>query len=341
VSEKTEQPTARRLREARKKGQIPRSKLLSSAVVVLGGLLGLGASAALGFERLRDWTVRLLLHQEGTGAWEEGLQVMAWLAGPALGCTFLAALGVSFAMVGPELNAGHLLPRLERIDPVAGLKRLFSLRSVVELLKALAMVGVLTWLAWSEVSKAGAEVLRLVFAEGALSLAVVLELLERYAFTLVWLLMVLGLVDYGLARRRHLKDLMMTREEVKREYKQSEGDPHHKAQRQAVHRQLAQGGSARGVQKASVVVVNPTHLAVALRYETAECEAPYLVAKGREADAHVLRREAERLGIPIVRDVSLARSLIHYDVGEEIPEELYQAAAAVLRVAMERNGERA
>lgn len=341
MGEKTEQPTARRLREARRKGQIPRSRLLSSAVVVLGGLFGLGASGALGLERLRAWTGRLLLHQEATGAWEEALQVLAWLAGPALACAFLAALGVSFAMVGPELNAGHLQPRLERIDPVAGLKRLFSLRSVVELLKALVMVAVLTWLAWSEASEAGAGVLRLVFAEGAPGLAAVLELLERYAFALVWLLMALGLVDYGLARRRHRKDLMMTREEVKREYKESEGDPHHKAKRQAVHRQLAQGGSARGVRRASVVVVNPTHLAVALRYEAAECEVPYLVAKGREEDARALRREAERLGIPVVRDVPLARSLIHYDVGEEIPEELYQAAAAVLRVAMERNGERA
>ena len=84
----------------------------------------------------------------------------------------------------------------------------------------------------------------------------------------------------------------MTREEVKREYKESEGDPHHKAQRKALHRQLAQGGPARGVQKATAVVVNPTHIAVALRYDTEECEAPYLVAKGREADALALRREA-------------------------------------------------
>ncbi len=83
------------------------------------------------------------------------------------------------------------------------------------------------------------------------------------------------------------------------------------------------------------MVVNPTHITVALRYATKECEAPYLVAKGHEADALGLRREAERLGIPVVRDVPLARSLIHYDVGEEIPEELYQAAAAVLRVARE------
>jgi type III secretion protein U len=160
-------------------------------------------------------------------------------------------------------------------------------------------------------------------------------LLGPLALRLAWVLVVLGVGDYALSRRRHVKELMMTREEVKREHKESEGDPHHKSQRKALQRQLAAGGAARGVQKASVVVVNPTHIAVALRYATEECEAPYLVAKGREADALSLRREAERLGIPVVRDVPLARGLIHYDVGEEIPEELYQAAAAVLRVAQE------
>ena len=111
---------------------------------------------------------------------------------------------------------------------------------------------------------------------------------------LLGVLGVLGVGDYMLARRRHLKDLMMTREEVKREHKESEGDPRHKGQLRAAHRQMASGGPARGVGKASVVVVNPTHIAVALRYAPEECEAPYLVGKGREADALGMRREAER-----------------------------------------------
>jgi len=144
---------------------------------------------------------------------------------------------------------------------------------------------------------------------------------------------VLAALDFGLARWRHGRELMMTREEVKNEHKESEGDPHHKHQRRAMHRQLAAGGPARGVRAATAVVVNPTHVAVALRYQPRECDAPYLVAKGREADALALRREAEQLGIPVIRDVPLARSLVQLDVGMEIPEELYQAAAAVLTAA--------
>jgi type III secretion protein U len=335
MSEKTEKPSARRLREARRKGQIPRSRLLSSSAVTLGGLLGFTAFAPEGFERLMAWTARLLLEQGPSDVWGEGLEVLARLAGPALGGAWVASLGISVAMVGFELNPEHLTPKLERISPAAGLKRMFSLRSLVEVAKALAVMAVVAVLMWKEVEQAAPDALRAVWLSGAEGLGQLVGRLAPLAIRLAWVLLVLGMADYALARRRHLKDLMMTREEVKREYKESEGDPHHKAQRKALHRQFAQGGAARGVRKATAVIVNPTHIAVALRYDNKECEAPYLVAKGCEADALALRREAQGRGIPVVRDVPLARSLIHYDVGEQIPEELYQAAAVVLRVAME------
>jgi type III secretion protein U len=335
MSEKTEQPSSKRLREARRKGQLPRSRLLTSSVVTFGGLLGLGASVPMGFERLKAWTARLLLHQEPTGVWEESLWLLALLAGPALGGALLASLAVSVATVGFELNAEHVMPKLERLNPAEGLKKLLSVRSLVDVGKALLVAAVVAWLVWSEAVEAGPDVLRTAWLEGTQGLEHALGRLGPLCTRLSCVLMVLGVGDYALARRRHVKDLMMTREEVKREHKESEGDPHHKSQRKALHRQLAAGGSARGVRKASVVVVNPTHLAVAIRYAAEECEVPYLVAKGREADARALRREAERCGVPVVRDVPLARSLIHYDVGEELPEELYQAAAAVRRVAME------
>ncbi|MET0402154.1 MAG: EscU/YscU/HrcU family type III secretion system export apparatus switch protein, partial [Cystobacter sp.] len=194
----------------------------------------------------------------------------------------------------------------------------------------------LAWLVVGEARDAGPDVLRSVWLSGTSGLVHGVGRLESLLFLLAWVLVALGVGDYALARRRHVRELMMTREEVKREHKESEGDPRHKSHRRALQRQVAAGGPARGVGKASVVVVNPTHIAVALRYAPEECEAPYLVGKGREADALALRREAERLGVPVIRDVPLARGLVHYDVGEEIPEELYQAAAAVLRVSAER-----
>ena len=335
MSGKTEQPSARRLREARREGRIPRSRLLSSSVVTLAGVWALSLTAPSGFARLKEWTARLLVDPRPVGALQEAGLVTVGLVGAPLLLAWVASLAVSVAMVGLELDANHVLPRWERIHPLAGWKRLFSVRPLVDVGKALLVAGVLGALVGREVLESGPDVLRSAWWPGPLGLEHGLLLLRSLLLRLLWVLVGLGVGDYLLARRRHLKELMMTREEVKREHKESEGDPHHKHQRRAVHRQWAAGGTARGVGKASVVVVNPTHIAVALRYDPEECEAPYLVEKGREADALQLRREAERLGVSIVRDVPLARSLVHYDVGEEVPEELYQAAAAVLRVARE------
>jgi len=164
---------------------------------------------------------------------------------------------------------------------------------------------------------------------------VLLEVWRPVVLKAAVVLVALGFADQALARRKHVKDLMMSHEEVKQEHKNSEGDPHAKSKRKSLHKQLASGGPARGVQKAPAVVVNPTHVAVALRYDEGECDAPYIVAKGQEEDALKLRKEAEALEIPVIRDVPLARTLVHYDVGEQVPEELYQAAAAILKVALE------
>ncbi|MBN9683285.1 MULTISPECIES: EscU/YscU/HrcU family type III secretion system export apparatus switch protein [unclassified Corallococcus] len=333
--EKTEQPTAKRLREARRKGQLPRSRMLTSSATTLGGLLGFIAFAPEGFDRLKDWTARLMLEQTAAGAWEEGAWVAARLCGPALGGALAASLAVSVATVGFELDARHAAPKLERINPAAGLKRLFSVRPLLELGKALLVAALLGLIVWNEVESVGADALQTAWLEGTRGMEFLLGRLAALVTRLAWVVLGCGAVDYAIARRRHRHELMMTREEVKREHKESEGDPRHKGQRRALHRQLAQGGPARGVQKATAVIVNPTHIAVALRYDAGECDAPYLVAKGREQDALALKEEARQQGIPVVRDVPLARSLIHFDVGESIPEELYQAAAVVLRTAME------
>jgi type III secretion protein U len=335
VSDKTEKPTAKRLRDARRKGQIPRSRLLSSSAVTLGGVLGFTAFAPGGFEQLRQWTAHLMGGEGTAGAWEEGLWLFIRLSGPALVGALSASLAVSLAVVGIGLNVEHVFPKPGRISPLAGLKRLFSVRPVLEGLKALLVAVVLAALVWDGVEEAGPEAFQTVGRGGAEALVHLVGKLEPLILRLAVCLLVLGGADYVLARFQHFKELRMSREEVKREYRESEGDPRHKAQRKALHRQLAQGGAARGVRKASAVVVNPTHIAVALRYDGQECEAPYLVAKAQEEEALALRREAQRCGIPVVRDVPLARSLMSYDVGEQIPEELYQAAAAVLRVALE------
>lgn len=335
MSEKTHKPSAQRIREARKKGQIPKSTLLTSAAATLGGLMGTLPFAGETARRLTGWTTSLLRDGgDPMAALYEGLWLFGRSAARSLAGAFIAALVSQVALAGLQVNAEHVLPKLERLDFAAGAKKLFTVRKLVDLLKGLVVTALLALILWRGVVAAAPLALRAVAAEGGPSLIALLELWRPIVLRAGLVLAALGLGDQLLARRKHLKDLMMTHQELKQEHKSSEGDPHTKGKRKSLHRQLASGGSARGLEKATVVVINPTHIAVALRYDEAECEAPYIVAKGRKEDALKLRRAAESLEIPVVCDVPLARALVHYDVGEEIAQELYQAAAAVLQVAL-------
>lgn len=343
MSEKTHQPTPKKLRDARQKGQLPRSRLLTSAAVTLGGLTGTLAFADDTWRRLTGWTSTLLstVDAEPLTALHTALEVLARSAAPSLAGATTGALASSLALAGFQFNPSLVAPKLERLDLTQGFKKLFSPRQLVDVLKGLAVAAVVAWILWSAVASSAEQVLRGVHHDGASAFIAALSLLSPALVKASLVLLVLGLGDWALMRRRHVEDLKMSQQEVKQEHKNAEGDAHQKAKRKALHKQLAAGGAARGVRAATAVVVNPTHLAIALRYAEGECDAPYIVARGREEDALKLRREAEALQIPVVRDIPLARSLIHYDVGEEVPEELYQAAAAILKVALEVKGEEA
>jgi len=339
VSEKTHDPTPQRLREARKKGQIARSRMLGPAAATLGGLLATVAMRDSTVGRLKELTVSLLGHPRSDlhAALLEATRALALCAAPTLSGALGGALVASVATAGFQFNAQLISPDLSRIDPAAGFKRLFTMRQVVDLLKGLLVAALIGAVVWSKVKSLTPSAFAAVLRGDGASVSTLVGALAPVLIAAAVLLLVLALGDYLLARRRHLEDLRMSHQEVKQEHKSSEGDPHHKAKRKSLHRQLAAGGPARGVQKASVVVVNPTHIAVALRYDEAECDAPYIVAKAREEDALKIRKHAYSLGIPVVKDIPLARTLVHYDVGEEVPEELYQAAAAVLKVAQEQS----
>jgi type III secretion protein U len=336
MSEKTEQPTPKRLRDARQKGQIARSRMLAAGAATAGGMVGASMGGSAFAARLHAWTAFLFLHPQtgARAAIDQGLAVLAGFATPVLLGALAASLVASTAMAGLQLNPGLVVPKLDRLDPGAGLKKVFGARQLKEIAKGLIAVIVVLWIVWCGVRDAGPLGLGIIRLDGAMAIRVLLHKLAPLTMRAVFVLLGLGILDYLWARRAHVKELMMSREERKDEHKESEGDPRQKGKRRAMQRQILFGGRARGVQQASCVVVNPTHIAVALRYAEKEADAPYVVAKGREYDALRLRRRAAQLGIPVVKDVPLARSLVDFDVGEEIPEELYQAAAAVLRVVL-------
>lgn len=337
MSEKTHQPTEQKRRKAREDGNLPKSKMLSAAAVTLGGLAGTLVFAKDSAAKLMGFTQRLLSLSGGAPEAEllEGIRLLGACLAPTIAGALFGALAAGLPMAGIQLNLSLVQPKLENLDPSKGVKKIVSPRQAIDLVKGLAVAAVMALVLWNGIEDAAPAVLKTLQHDPLTAFRVLLTALAPLVLKASALLLVLGIGDYALARMRHTKDLMMSHDEVKQEHKNSEGDPHTKGKRKQLMKKIAMGGPARGVQKATAVVVNPTHIAVALRYDESECEAPYIVARGREEDALALRREAKALGIPVVRDVPLARSLVHYDVGEEVPEELYQAAAAVLRVALE------
>ena len=336
--DRTEEPTPRRLRQARERGQVPRSRLFSGSLVLAGGSAGAALGLGGATVELRAWTAGLLAHGSGVAAaLHQALSLLVRACAPALGGAVLGAVVAGLATSGWAPSTAVITPRLERIDPLAGFQRLFSWRTAIELtrcvLVALLLTGVLVTGAWNLLPAA----IRLpaLDAPGAGLFLILPEALGIWSRALL-LAAAIGVLDLLLARRRHRRSLRMSRDEVRREHREQEGDPRHRAHRRAAHRQLVLAGRARGVKAASVVVVNPVHVAVALRWAPEECEAPYLVARGRGEKARAIRAEALALGVPLVRDVALARGLVQYDVGEEVPEELYRAAAIVLQYALDR-----
>ena len=329
---RTEQPTPRRLREARRRGEVARSADLSAAAALACGLAGIAATGR-GMAETLGRALQMAASRAGAPADPAALlSDAAWLvvrlALPPAACALAGGVLAGALQTGFGVSGAALRPRLERIDPLRGLRRLCSVhqlgRAALALVKAAVLVVVLGgW--WRDAAR---PITNLPRAAGLGALTGALALLWPRAVRLAIALAVLGVVDLALERRRLRRSLLMTRVEVRRELREDEGDPEHKAERRRAHRALVEAGA---VSRATVVVVNPTRVAVAVRHDRDRGDAPRVVAKGTGLAAARIRSAARRAGVPIVRDVPLARALHRLaDVGDEIPEELYDAAAALL-----------
>jgi len=336
---RNEAPTPRRLREARRRGEVARGRDLSAMVGLLAGLLALAVGAPAGTASLIAM-VRCAVERAVSAGWPASPEPSIWLnvqegavsllrtALPICGAAAIAVAAVGWIQVGGLFSVRVWSPRLERIDPFRGLRRICSLGQALQmslgLCRAAAIAALVGWeLARSAPRLAGLPGLGPIgllrsCAPWALSLVVRAALLS-VAF---------GLVELGLARLRHQRSLRMTREEVERDRKEEEGDPRHRAERRRLHRAIASAGP---LARATCLVVNPTHFAVALHHARSSEAAPQVIAKGAGRQARRLRAAARRAGVPVIRQVALARALHQLaEVGDEIPEELYEATAAVL-----------
>jgi flagellar biosynthetic protein FlhB len=334
--EPTEDPTPRRLRQAREKGQIAYSGdfTSSAAFVAAAGALLAGAGFLAG-ELTRVMASGLARAVSGAADPGAALRALlgdvARLVGPVLGAAFVAAAVVGYLQSGGLFTLAPLAPRGDKLNPLAGLGRLFSRDALVQLLKALVKIAVVGAVAWWTLAPHVGDFPRLVGASAPLAAGWTWSLAARLLLRVALAYVVIGAADYLWTRHKWLKGQRMPREEVKREYKEQEGDPHHKAERQRMHREILRHAMVESVRTADCVIVNPEHIAVALRYDQASMGAPEVVAKGEDLVAQQIREVARRHGVPIYRDVALARALHQLELGDEIPEALYDAVAEVLR----------
>ena len=337
--QRTESATPKRLEQARKQGQVPRSRDLNSAAVLLAGGIGLYSLGGLVGGRLlalmRDGLRFSRVEAMGDGQMTAALADAGWQAlvacAPLLGLLLAAAIVAPLAIGGWNFSTEAVAPKWQRLDPLAGLRRVFSPQGLIELGKSLARFAVVALLAclllWSqrdELLQLGREPLRDAIGHS----------LQVSGFALLALAASLGLlaaVDVPLTLWQHFRSLRMTREEVRQEQKETEGNPEVKGHIRSRQQALARRRMMQEVPRADVVVTNPTHYAVALRYDERRMRAPVVVAKGRDLVALRIREIASAHAVPVLEAPPLARALHrHCDLGDGIPTQLYAAVAQVL-----------
>ena len=337
--ERTEPASPRRLEQAREEGDVPRSRELATCAILLGagvGLWFLGEGMArplnhlmvsgLAFERERAFDFNLLLMHLATDL----ADVLIAFA-PLAGLLLLAALGSPLLVGGWLFSTKALQPNLGRLNPMNGLGNMFSMRSGVELLKAIAksvLVGVVSWLVVSRQIDAMLALTVEPLKEGMFHLV---HLLLTSFIAIVCALVVIALIDAPYQMWHYANKLKMTREELRQEAKEQDGDPQVKARIRQMQREMARRRMMAEVPTADVVVTNPTHYAVALKYTEGKMGAPKLVAKGADEVAAKIRELAVEHNVPLLEAPPLARALYkHTELGDQIPERLYTAVAEVL-----------
>jgi flagellar biosynthesis protein FlhB len=249
---------------------------------------------------------------------------------PVVAVAAAAAFSLSAAQTGGLFALERLLPKLDRLNALSGLSSLISGPRVIGLVRALIASALLLLLSWLVLRSSLPALLGTVASlPGAVSAAA--QASRRLSNYAAMVGLALALLDLLVVRRAWLKRWMMTRDEVRRESRESEGDPELKAARRRAHQEMLTSAAIHAVKDASVVIVNPTHLAVALRYRDEEDAAPNVLAQGQGDLARRIVEAAHAYGVPVVRDVPIARALSELEVGDEIPEALYEAVAEILR----------
>jgi len=336
---KTEKATPKRRQESRKKGQVAKSTELNSAIIILAVFFGLKTFGSSILCTLKSLSEEIFTSLNSTIITPENLpsfflyllMLFAKMLLPIFIIVLITGLTVGFGQVGLLLSFESLKPSLDKLNPINGVKNLFSARSFVELIKSFIKLIILGSIGYSVATKNFSNLIKLMDSDINQILIILSGIAYEIAIKIGIALFILAIFDFAYQKYEHEKSMRMSKHEIKEEYKQSEGDPKIKAKIKQKQRQMAMQRMMLDIPKADVIITNPTHLAIALKYDTNVMAAPKVVAKGARLIAEKIKEIAAEHKIPIVEDRMLAQTLYRStDVGQEIPMNLYQAVAEIL-----------
>jgi flagellar biosynthetic protein FlhB len=335
--EKTEAPSSKRREDFRKKGQIAQSKEVQTAALFTIILL----FWVFYLPTFWDGITELIFYTWQSSDYEITpasiitlatflLQKIGWLIAPLFVLVLIIGFFSSVFQFGWLLTAKPLIPDFSKLNPIKGMARFFSKKSFIEVIKSLLKVILVAWVAFSTVIDNFEEALILVDT----SLGTTISYLGRIATIILAkicaVLILIAFLDFLFVKWELEEKMKMTKQEVKEEYKESEGDPHIKAQIRSIQQEMARKRMMAEVPKADVIITNPTHISIAIRYDSKEMAAPIIIAKGADLVAMKIREIARNHDIPIIENPPVARLLHKLDIGEHIPEDLFKVVAEIL-----------
>jgi flagellar biosynthetic protein FlhB len=336
---RNEEATPRRLEEARKEGDVPKSAELAQVCALGGAFLALLMGGGAMAHSLADQLVPFIAHPDtiqlqGAAGVAVSWQVMmaaAPVLATVMGATMLAGVGGNLVQHGVLFTTAKLKPDFSKLSLPDGFKRIFGIDGMIGFLRSALKVILVSAVAWWVLAPRARELPGLVSMDPGSLLTYAAGVGSSLMFAVLALLALIAVIDFVVQRQRFMARMKMTKEEVKEDFKQSEGDPHVKARQRQIQRERARRRMIQQVPKATVIIANPTHYAVALRYEQGETPAPLCVAKGVDAIALRIRQVGEEHGVTVIEDPPLARALYaNVEIDQVIPHQHYEAVAKIV-----------
>ena len=343
AQEKTEHATPKRLREAKKKGDVAKSKDLTTVFVMMAVFAAIAFSIDFMGDVLKDFmklcidltAKKEIVLADVSHVLKMLVLTLAKASAPALLSGVIAALLVGLVQVGGVFSMEPLMPKMEKLNPIEGFKNMFKIVTFIELFKNMLKLSLVIYIAYITINKYMQDIL--LSSQVTMEKAVIITGQIVYSFfsKVAAVFIVVALIDMGVQRWNYNKRHKMSKDEVKREYKQDEGDPQIKGERRRLHRDMVFGDPRQAVKKADAVVSNPVHVAVAIGYNRDEMAAPEVLIKGQRRYAEMILELAREENIPIIRNIPLAWSLLQVEEGDAIPEDLFEPVAEVLSMVYE------